>query len=62
VALPLPFIDPRLLVRALEDLHVLAQAASELTAVEARLTERFDALEDRADQLDRRLAAGRANG
>jgi GTP1/Obg family GTP-binding protein len=38
-AMALPFLlDPRLVVRALEDLHALAEAARELPAIEARLT------------------------
>ena len=35
----LPFLlDPRLVVRALDDLHTLAEAARELPEIEARLT------------------------
>jgi hypothetical protein len=37
VGLPL-LIDPRLVLRALGDLHTIAEAARELPAVEARLT------------------------
>ena len=42
----LPFlVDPRLLVRALEDLHAIAAAARELPEVERRLTERLASAE-----------------
>jgi len=44
-------LPPRLLLRALDDLHVLAQAAAELPAIEARLTERIDALDARAEGI-----------
>ena len=37
VALPF-LLDPRLVLRALDDLHVLAEAARELPEIEARLT------------------------
>ena len=38
-AVGLPFLlDPRLVVRALDDLHALAEAARELPEIEARLT------------------------
>jgi chromosome segregation ATPase len=42
----LPFLlDPRLLTRALDDLHALANAARELPAIEARLTEQLRSAE-----------------
>ena len=47
-------LPPRLVLRALDDLHVLAGAAASLPAVEQRLTERIDALEDTvADAIER---------
>ncbi len=50
-------LDPTSLARALDDLHALARGAREIPAVEARLTERFDALDRRADGVERQLAA-----
>ena len=64
-------LPPKLVLRALDDLHTLAQVASTLPAVELRLTERIDALEaraaeavqavnlliERADDLERALQA-----
>ena len=44
----LALIPPRLALRALDDLHAIAEAARTLPAVETRLTERIDALETRA--------------
>ena len=44
VALPF-LLDPRLVLRALEDLHVLAETARELPAIEARLTEQVRSAE-----------------
>ena len=42
----LPFLlDPRLLTRALDDLHAIAEAARELPAIEARLTEQVRSAE-----------------
>ena len=42
----LPFlIDPRLVTRALDDLHAIATAARELPAIEARLTEQLQSAE-----------------
>jgi len=42
----LPFlIDPRLVLRALDDLHAVAEAARELPAIEARLTEQLQSAE-----------------
>jgi hypothetical protein len=44
VRLPL-LIDPRLVLRALDDLHVIADAARELPEIEARLTEQMHSAE-----------------
>jgi hypothetical protein len=44
VAFPL-LIDPRLVLRALDDLHAVAEAARELPAIEARLTEQLQSAE-----------------
>jgi hypothetical protein len=44
-------LPPRLLLRALDDLHALALAARDLPAVEARLAERMDAVDARATEL-----------
>jgi hypothetical protein len=44
MAFPL-LLDPRLLTRALEDLHAIADAARELPAIEARLTEQLRSAE-----------------
>jgi hypothetical protein len=42
----LPFLlDPRLVARALEDLHAIAIAARELPAIEARMTEQLRSAE-----------------
>ena len=45
-------IDPRLLLRALDDLHTLAQAAAGLNDVERRLTARMEAAEDLLEELN----------
>src|SRR5256885_7051371 len=47
----LPFVSPQQLFRALDDLHAIADAARSLPDVEARLTERVDALESRAAEI-----------
>ena len=44
MAFPL-LIDPRLVRRALDDLHAVAEAARELPAIEARLTEQLHSAE-----------------
>ena len=44
MGLPL-LIDPRLVLRALDDLHAVAEAARELSAIEARLTEQLTSAE-----------------
>ena len=42
----LPFLlDPRLVTRALDDLHAIAEAARELPAIEARLTDQVRSAE-----------------
>jgi len=51
VELKLPFVSPQQVLRALDDLHALAEAARALPEVEHRLTERIDALETRAGQV-----------
>ena len=40
-----PLIDPRLVLRALDDLHAIAEAARELPAIESRLTEQMRSAE-----------------
>jgi hypothetical protein len=62
-------VPARLLIRAFDDLHALAEAARALPDIEARLTIKIDELEDRASEvlvaLDRaegRLAEGIAVG
>jgi len=45
-------LPPRLLFRALDDLHAIAEAARRLPAIEAALIERFDRLEDRANAIE----------
>ena len=45
-------IDPRLIVRALDDLHTLAQAAAGLEAIEARLTARIESAEDLLEEVN----------
>ncbi len=48
----LPFlIDPRLLPRALEDLHAIAIAARELPQIEARLTAQLAAVDRRGGEI-----------
>jgi ABC-type transporter Mla subunit MlaD len=49
-------LPPRLLLRALDDLHTLAVAAQRLPSLEAALVERFAALESRADRIEDQLA------
>jgi len=44
VALPF-LLDPRLVTRALDDLHTIAEAARELPAIESRLTEQMRSAE-----------------
>jgi hypothetical protein len=44
VALPF-LLDPRLVLRALDDLHVIAETARELPDIEARLTEQVRSAE-----------------
>ena len=44
-------LPPRLLLRALDDLHALAEAARTLPAVEERLARRIEALEERAEDV-----------
>ncbi len=44
-------LPPRLLLRALDDLHAIADAARTLPAVEERLTRRIEALEQRAAEV-----------
>jgi len=46
------FIDPRLIVRALDDLHTLAQAVAGINEVERRLTARIEAAEDLLEELN----------
>jgi methyl-accepting chemotaxis protein len=47
-------LPPRLMLRALEDLHTLALAAARLERVEERLNERADAIIAMGDQMDER--------
>jgi hypothetical protein len=44
-------VPARLILRALDDLHAIAQAARSLPDVEARLAERIDELESRATEV-----------
>jgi methyl-accepting chemotaxis protein len=62
-------LPARLLIRALDDLHTIAEAARSLPDIEARLTIKVDELEDRAtevlraiDEAEGRLAEGIAVG
>ena len=50
-------LPPRLMLRALEDLHTLALAAARLERVEERLNERADAIIAMGDQIDVRAEA-----
>jgi len=62
-------LPARLLIRAFDDLHAIAEAARSLPDIEARLTVKVDELESRAaevlvalDQAEGRLAEGIAVG
>ncbi|MFL5849337.1 MAG: hypothetical protein ACJ76R_10415 [Solirubrobacteraceae bacterium] len=44
-------LPARLILRALDDLHAIAQAARTLPDVEARLAQRIDELESRATEV-----------
>ena len=46
-------IPPRLLMRALDDLHAIAEASRRLPTIEAMLTEQFEILNRQADELIR---------
>ena len=50
-------LPPRLMLRALEDLHTLALAAARLERVEAGLNERADKIIAMGEQIDRRAEA-----
>ena len=51
-----PFLlPPRLALRALDDLHAIAEAARRLPTIEASLVERFARLEERADGIEGQL-------
>jgi hypothetical protein len=50
-------LPPRLMLRALEDLHTLALAAARLERVEERLNERADMIIAMGGQIDRRAEA-----
>ena len=50
-------LPPRLLFRALDDLHTLAVAAARLERVEERLNERADAIIAMGDRIDARTEA-----
>jgi hypothetical protein len=48
----LPFLlDPRLVTRALDDLHAIALAARELPAIESRLTARLAEVDRRGGEI-----------
>ena len=47
----LPFIDPRLVLRAFEDLHAIAIAARELPVIEARLTAQLAEVDRRGGEI-----------
>ena len=44
-------LPPRLLLRALDDLHAIAEAARRLPSIEATLIDRFEMLDDRAGEV-----------
>jgi len=44
-------LPPRLLLRALDDLHAIAEAARRLPAIEATLIDRFELLDARAEEV-----------
>ena len=46
-------LPPRLIARALDDLHAIAEAARRLPSIEATLTEQFEVLNRQADELIR---------
>ena len=46
-------LPPRLIARALDDLHAIAEAARRLPTIEAMLTEQFEILNRQADELIR---------
>jgi hypothetical protein len=48
-------LPPRLLFRALDDLHALAEAARRLPDIERTLIDRFERLEQRADAIEDQL-------
>jgi len=48
-------LPPRLLFRALDDLHAIAEAARRLPDIEATLIDRFERLEQRADAMEDQL-------
>ena len=50
MALPL-LIGPRLVLRALDDLHAIAIASRELTAIEARLTAQLGEVDRRGGEI-----------
>jgi ABC-type transporter Mla subunit MlaD len=50
MALPFP-LDPRLVMRALDDLHAIAVAARALPQIEARLTEQMTAVDRRGGEI-----------
>src|SRR4051794_31948532 len=48
-------LPPRLILRALDDLHAIAEAARRLPTLEAMLVDRFDTLDARAEEVLERM-------